>query len=161
MPSTFTSDCWHSMYPAMSDLNNSAVFEVPAVDCSRFQASTPSQIAGSISFNIIYQILSLITIWRVIILLLVLGNIKNIPLIWHVSIFLSTSSSEQLSNLFIQLRIVNAFRFCLRTQRPKVAPTADQLFQPLITTSHAPIMEIDFNLHSENSSNLTAQRNTC
>jgi hypothetical protein len=55
----------------------------------------------------------------------------------------------QVSDNFNQLRIVNAFRFCLRTQRPKVAPTSDQLFQPLITTSHAPIMEIDFNLHSQ------------
>jgi hypothetical protein len=49
----------------------------------------------------------------------------------------------------IQLRIVNAFRFCLRTQRPKVPITSAQLFQPMITTTHAPIMEIDFNLHSQ------------
>lgn len=47
-----------------------------------------------------------------------------------------------------QMRIVNAFRFCLRTQRPKVPVTHEQLFRPLITTTHAPLMEIDFNLHS-------------
>ncbi|KAH8687405.1 hypothetical protein BGZ60DRAFT_362596 [Tricladium varicosporioides] len=76
---------------------------------------------------------SLITIWRVLIIFLLLGNLKNIPLIWH-------------------LRIVNAFRFVLRTQRPKVPVGPEQLFQPLITTSHAPIMEIDFNLHKSNSS---------
>jgi hypothetical protein len=58
----------------------------------------------------------------------------------------------------IQLRIVNAFRFCLRTQRPKVPITSAQLFQPMITTTHAPIMEIDFNLHSQShlSSNFPA-----
>lgn len=47
------------------------------------------------------------------------------------------------------MRIVNAFRFCLRTQRPKVPVSSAQLFQPLITTTHAPIMEIDFNFHSK------------
>ena len=52
------------------------------------------------------------------------------------------------SDLILQLRIVNAFRFCCRTQRPKVPVTWEHLFQPLITTNHAPIMEIDFNLHS-------------
>jgi hypothetical protein len=74
------------MHPAMSDLNNSVVYQAPAVDYSGFQASTPSQVSGSVSSGILYQLLSLITIWRVILLLLVLGNVKNIPLIWHVSI---------------------------------------------------------------------------
>ncbi|KAH6682811.1 hypothetical protein B0J14DRAFT_468207 [Halenospora varia] len=83
--------------------------------------------------DVFAAIWSLITIWRVLIIVLLLGNLKNIPLIWH-------------------LRIVNAFRFTLRTQRPKVPVGPEQLFQPLITTSHAPIMEIDFNLHKSNSS---------
>ncbi|PMD45805.1 hypothetical protein L207DRAFT_410181, partial [Hyaloscypha variabilis F] len=83
------------------------------------------------------QIWSIITIWRLLALLLLLGNFKNIPLIWHAN---------------MQMRIVNAFRFVLRTQRPKVPVTSAQIFQPLITTSHAPIMEIDFNLHKTNSS---------
>ncbi|KAL2072956.1 hypothetical protein VTL71DRAFT_10280 [Oculimacula yallundae] len=90
-------------------------------------------LASSTATSILSQIWSFITIWKVLVVILLLGNLKNIPLIWH-------------------LRIVNAFRFCLRTQRPKVPVTPEQLFQPLITTSHAPIMEIDFNLHKTNSS---------
>ena len=62
------------------------------------------------------------------------------------SVYKIISMSPLLTTM--QIRIVNAFRFCLRTQRPKVPVTSAQLFQPLITTSHAPIMEIDFNLHS-------------
>ena len=53
-----------------------------------------------------------------------------------------TSSSREYSQL-------NAFRFTLRTQRPRVPVTPAQLFQPLITTTHTPLMEIDFNLHSK------------
>ncbi|KAG9243482.1 hypothetical protein BJ878DRAFT_115186 [Calycina marina] len=87
----------------------------------------------SIAHDILSYILSSITLWRILIFLLVLGNVKNIPLIWH-------------------LRIVNAFRFCCKTQRPKDPVTPAHLFQPLITTSHAPIMEIDFNFHKTNSS---------
>ncbi|KAF8852928.1 hypothetical protein BDZ45DRAFT_599295 [Acephala macrosclerotiorum] len=83
--------------------------------------------------SILSQIWSLITIWRLLVALLVLGNLKNVPLIWHI-------------------RIVNAFRFCCRSQRPKVPVTHEQLFRPLITTTHAPLMEIDFNLHKTNSS---------
>lgn len=134
------------MHPAMSDLNFSIVYQVPEIDCSGLQASTPSQLSASVCPSLLSTLLSLITIWRVVVLLLVLGNIKNIPLIWHVSTIVCFVST---SLMFNQLRIVNAFRFCLRTQRPKVSPTSDQLFQPLITTSHAPIMEIDFNLHSQ------------
>jgi hypothetical protein len=50
--------------------------------------------------------------------------------------------------IIIQLRILNAFRFTLKTQRPEITITPAQLFQPLITTSRTPLMEIDFNLHS-------------
>lgn len=47
-----------------------------------------------------------------------------------------------------KLRILNAFRFTLRSQRPKDPVAATHLFQPMITTTHAPLMEMDFNLHS-------------
>lgn len=49
------------------------------------------------------------------------------------------------------MRILNAFRFILRTQRPAVAPSPSHIFQPLITTSTAQLLEIDFNLHKNNS----------
>lgn len=52
----------------------------------------------------------------------------------------------------LQLRIINAFRFILRTQRPKVPLTPAHIFQPLITSSRAQLQEIDFNLHKSNSS---------
>lgn len=50
------------------------------------------------------------------------------------------------------MRLVNAFRFVLRTQRPAVSPSPRHIFQPLITSSTAQLMEIDFNLHKTNSS---------
>lgn len=68
-------------------------------------------------------------VWKLAFVILAIGNLKNLPLIWH-------------------LRIVNAFRFCLRSQRPTVKFGPSQIFQPIITESHAPLMEIDFNLHS-------------
>jgi len=100
---------------------------------SQYESLTSPPQAGSHLGSILSQLWSLITIWRLLVVLLLLGNIKNIPFIWH-------------------MRIVNAFRFCCKSQRPKVAVTHEQLFRPLITTTHAPLMEIDFNLHKTNSS---------
>ncbi|QSZ33174.1 hypothetical protein DSL72_002760 [Monilinia vaccinii-corymbosi] len=73
------------------------------------------------------------TVWKLLFLILAIGNLKSLPLMWH-------------------LRLVNAFRFCLRSQRPKVKSGPKQIFQPLITESHAPLMEIDINFHKTNSS---------
>ncbi|RAL61282.1 hypothetical protein DID88_010361 [Monilinia fructigena] len=52
----------------------------------------------------------------------------------------------------VALRLINSFRFCLRSQRPKVKPGPKHIFQPIITESHAPLMEIDINFHKTNSS---------
>lgn len=52
----------------------------------------------------------------------------------------------------MKLRLVNAFRFILRTQRPAVPLEPVHIFQPIITTSSAQLMEIDFNMHKSNSS---------
>ncbi|APA13813.1 hypothetical protein SS1G_13907 [Sclerotinia sclerotiorum 1980 UF-70] len=91
----------------------------------------------SYTLHILLQCLNYIctwsTVWKLAFVALAIGNLKNLPLIWH-------------------LRIVNAFRFCLRSQRPKVKCGPNQIFQPIITESHAPLMEIDFNLHKTNSS---------
>jgi len=76
---------------------------------------------------------SFVTISRVLVVLLVASNLKSFPLIWH-------------------LRIVNAFRFILNSQRPATPIGPEDLFLPIITTSHAPIMEVDFNGHKSNSS---------
>ncbi|TEA12468.1 putative thioesterase atnL [Colletotrichum sidae] len=60
-------------------------------------------------------------------------NLKSLPFIWH-------------------LRVLNAFRFTIRTLRPPVALRPSMVFQPIITTSSADLFETDFNLHKTNSS---------
>jgi len=131
----------------MSESTNTTLPPIPGLAGNHALNLTESSL---FFLRYVFQVLlSNITIWRVFVLLLVLGNIKNVPLIWHVSI--PAESEEASSDLFVsfQLRIVNAFRFCCKTQRPKDPITSAHLFQPLITTSHAPIMEIDFNFHSK------------
>ncbi|KAI1325233.1 hypothetical protein F5Y16DRAFT_401696 [Xylariaceae sp. FL0255] len=73
------------------------------------------------------------TLWFTLLCIFVMFNLKNMPFMWH-------------------MRILNAFRFILRTQRPKVAVGPSHLFQPLITSSRAQLLEIDFYLHKSNSS---------
>ncbi|KAI6248330.1 putative thioesterase atnL [Erysiphe necator] len=71
---------------------------------------------------------------RIAVILLLIINLKNFPLIWH-------------------LRVWSAIlRHCL-FDKPKVpqsiAPST--LFLPVITTSRSPLMECDYNLHKSNS----------
>lgn len=71
---------------------------------------------------------------RIVVILLLIFNLKNFPLIWH-------------------LRVWSAIlRHCL-FDKPKVpesiAPST--LFLPVITTSRSPLMECDYNLHKSNS----------
>ncbi|KAI1638767.1 hypothetical protein F4809DRAFT_598882 [Biscogniauxia mediterranea] len=73
------------------------------------------------------------TLWFSLLCVFIILNIKNMPFMWHI-------------------RLLNAFRFILRTQRPNVPLTPAHLFQPLVTTSSAQLMEIDFNMHKSNSS---------
>lgn len=58
---------------------------------------------------------------------------KCVPFIWH-------------------MRILNGCTRTLKVQRPKAPPTYAQIFQPIITTTQVPLMEIDFNMHKTNSS---------
>ncbi|KAF6818136.1 hypothetical protein CSOJ01_02017 [Colletotrichum sojae] len=60
-------------------------------------------------------------------------NLKSVPFIWH-------------------LRVLNAFRFTIRTLRPAVFPRPSMVFQPMITSSSADLVETDFNMHKTNSS---------
>ncbi|KAI4861504.1 hypothetical protein F4820DRAFT_65124 [Hypoxylon rubiginosum] len=83
--------------------------------------------------NLIYPHLTWSTLWFTLLCVFVVLNIKHMPFIWH-------------------LRLVNAFRFILRTQRPAVPLTPAHIFQPMITSSSAQLMEIDFNMHKSNSS---------
>lgn len=61
---------------------------------------------------------------KLLLLLLIVTNLKHIPLVYH-------------------LRILNAVRFVLRSQRPVVDIQPHQLFQPLITSSRATLLDID------------------
>ncbi|KAI1774591.1 hypothetical protein F4818DRAFT_442089 [Hypoxylon cercidicola] len=83
--------------------------------------------------NLVYPHLTWSTLWFTLLCVFVALNIKHMPFIWH-------------------LRLVNAFRFILRSQRPAVPLTSDHIFQPIITSSSAQLMEIDFNMHKSNSS---------
>ncbi|KAI6083563.1 hypothetical protein F4821DRAFT_244591 [Hypoxylon rubiginosum] len=83
--------------------------------------------------NLVYPHLTWSTLWFTLLCLFVALNLKHMPFIWH-------------------LRLVNAFRFILRSQRPAVPLTPAHIFQPIITSSSAQLMEIDFNIHKSNSS---------
>ena len=73
---------------------------------------------------------ALSALWKILVVIAILANLKNLPLIWHV-------------------RLLRGFRHVLRSNRSNAGPTPAQLFQPLITSSHGPLMELDYNLHSE------------
>jgi len=99
------------------------------------------------SFPLLAVVLS--WLWRAFIALLVIGNLKNIPFFWHVSIpKIKTEARKQHQAHKLQLRVLKGYRQLLRSNRPKQAPRPSQLFQPLIMASHSPLMELDYNFHS-------------
>jgi len=71
----------------MSEFNNSILFQVsiPVNESGYATSSLPNE-SSSFPATVLSQIWSIITIWRLLVLLLLLGNFKNIPLIWHASI---------------------------------------------------------------------------
>ena len=108
------------------------------------------------SFITIYLLsfLRLSLIWTLAILsAVIVTDIKTFPLVWHVSFLpsldipISDSYSDFL--LLTKLRLLNALRFVLPSQRAKPYPTSDSIFQPLVTSSHCSLSEIDFNWHSK------------
>ena len=48
----------------------------------------------------------------------------------------------------LKLRLLNALRFVLPSQRAEVALSPSSIFQPLVTSSHCSLSEMDFNWHS-------------
>ncbi|KAI0021141.1 hypothetical protein F4780DRAFT_790589 [Xylariomycetidae sp. FL0641] len=91
------------------------------------QTPAPS-VATTISNHLTWS-----TLWFSLLCIIVAFNIKNVPFMWH-------------------MRLLNAFRFILRTQRPSVPLGPEHIFQPIITTSSAQLRELDFNIHKSNSS---------
>jgi hypothetical protein len=74
------------MHPVMSDLNNTVVYQVSVPgNSSVYETSSSTSPSGFHVGTVLSQVWSLITLWRLLVLCLVIGNLKNIPLIWHVS----------------------------------------------------------------------------
>ncbi|KAI0178930.1 hypothetical protein GGR52DRAFT_281892 [Hypoxylon sp. FL1284] len=112
---------------AINDSRGSTYDIVPDGSLAGLQKPLPS------ITNVVYPHLTWSTLWFTLLCVFVALNIKHMPFIWH-------------------LRLVNAFRFILRTQRPAVPLGPAHIFQPIITSSTAQLMEIDFNMHKSNSS---------
>ncbi|KIW08631.1 uncharacterized protein PV09_00587 [Verruconis gallopava] len=74
-------------------------------------------------------------LFRTVVLLLALANVKNLLGVWHYRVF---------RPFIVRL-----------TRRPKRAVDPNCLFLPSIQRSHAPLLETDFNLHKSNSTYLT------
>lgn len=96
---------------------------------SLFQSTTHNI---PIAVDFIWQQLTFAFVWKAILLTFIVFNLKNFPLIYH-------------------LRILNGVRFVLKSQRSQHDLTPNQLFQPLITSSRAPLTEIDVFGHKSNS----------
>ncbi|KAI1496100.1 hypothetical protein F5X99DRAFT_85864 [Biscogniauxia marginata] len=112
---------------SINDSRRSAYDEATEKHIIGLQSSMPT------ITNTIYPHLTWSTLWFSLLCIFVVLNLKNMPFMWH-------------------MRLLNAFRFILRTQRPSVPLTPSHLFQPIITTSSAQLMEIDLNMHKSNSS---------
>ncbi|RKF56682.1 hypothetical protein OnM2_079033 [Erysiphe neolycopersici] len=119
----------------MDSLKSLLVQAFPAHDYKSDVLNLVKVVPGSEKFAgfFLSQIWERCSLWNCFIFLFVVTNLKCIPFIWH-------------------FRILNGISRTIKTQRPKTPPNYKQLFQPLITTSHVPLMEIDFMMHKTNSS---------
>ena len=71
----------------MAALNNSVPYQVCVPYLSLNGSDASKSLGRSIQLADVPSYLwSFVTIWRLLVALLVLGNLKNIPLMWHVSI---------------------------------------------------------------------------
>ncbi|KAH7407912.1 hypothetical protein BKA64DRAFT_721658 [Cadophora sp. MPI-SDFR-AT-0126] len=71
---------------------------------------------------------------RIVAALIVLANLKNVPFAWHFRVFNA---------------ILKHCLFSLPNIPPTIAPST--LFLPVITSSHSPLTECDYNFHKSNS----------
>lgn len=67
----------------MSNPNNSILYQVVSMNSTVYENTALPETGFHVG-SVLSQIWSLVTLWRLLIALLVLGNLKNIPLIWHV-----------------------------------------------------------------------------
>jgi hypothetical protein len=93
--------------------------------------------------------------WRTLALLFLACNYKNLPLVWHVRDWHATPPQQPQANKPLQqIRFFNgALRHSLRPKPAQeiTSSGAFPLFLPVITSTHAPIAECDFNIHKSNS----------
>lgn len=72
----------------MSDLDISGLYEVPSLVQTTYLTLRPSfRHVSTIKFGgFLSQHVSFVSLWGLVVVLLVLGNMKSLPMIWHVSI---------------------------------------------------------------------------
>lgn len=87
---------------------------------------------------------------RIALLLFVFFNWKNMPFAWTVSFRYPLDLTIAVFNLFAQYRVFQGILYHnVIRKSPELGPRA--LFKPMITPSHAPLLETDYNLHKSNS----------
>lgn len=87
---------------------------------------------------------------RILLLLFVIFNWKNMPFAWTVSAGRRPQPLAMMANLITQYRVWSGMLYHMLIRKsPVLTPRA--LFKPMITPSHAPLLEIDYNLHKSNS----------
>ena len=91
---------------------------------------------------------------RILLVLFIIFNRKSMPFMWTVRVPPSEQSSRmpllRLTCVYQQFRVFYAIlHHHLFRKSPQLGPKA--LFKPMITTTHTPLLEIDYNLHKSNS----------
>ena len=81
--------------------------------------------------------------WRIFFLIFALINYKSVPLAWHIRLFY-----RMFQNWHTQR---HARRIESSTETASSGSARHPLFQPVSITSHAPLLETDYNLHKSNS----------
>ncbi|KAF2792127.1 hypothetical protein K505DRAFT_279392 [Melanomma pulvis-pyrius CBS 109.77] len=69
-------------------------------------------------------------VWRILAIFFALANLKNMPFVWH-------------------FRFLRSFLYQLYLQPTPIPPHA--LFQPMVTSTRTPLLEMDYNIHKSNS----------
>ena len=107
------------------------------------------QVFSSLVTMFLLDVLHISFAWKVTIVAVIVTDIKTFPLVWHVSCASKTPPSNH-TDVFStsKLRLLNALRFVLPSQRAEPGPTPTSIFQPLVTSSHCSLSEMDFNWHS-------------
>ena len=108
------------------------------------------QVFSSLITMFLLDVLHISFAWKITIVAVIVTDIKTFPLVWHVSFASKTPPSNHIDVFSTsKLRLLNALRFVLPSQRAEPGPTPISIFQPLVTSSHCSLSEMDFNWHSK------------